>query len=465
MGEAVARRSCYLGDRCHRCTATSCAHHRWKDPIDVTAAIVPDPHGLSDLLGVWATCLGDAPVLPWQLDVRKNELTCLTGEPCGRGGDEVALILKNPAHARAMVLPEDQGRFFACVERIRALHPAATVVRVRESDGPGRWIAIVAMPDPGRAMWCVGLLADCSGLVDIVLGASSASRLDDMIAAIDDPVILMSARSRRPVAANPAARALLGAALDRPGGLSLDDLLRTSSGAGAAELFEALVFRGRWSGLLAVPSADGEARLCTARIRALPDRTENLLWVALVPETTEAGDPSAAASRKGTLGEPPAAAVAALATAEDIPAMLRAILAHQPPGMAADAVMRSRIFIAENRVVVTGVARSSQAMPTAEAFPYEGSIAENIVRFGLDHLIVEDTSRSIKPIDWVLFIPKGIRSYFALPFFVGGVLHNVLIVCSTEVGRFGEADVRAFAPLLGPIEAALDRLEETRAAP
>jgi hypothetical protein len=399
---------------------------------------------LSTLLTTWATALGGVPAVFWQLDVRKNELTFLGGESRGALDERTALI-----------------RFFDCLDRIRGVHPVATIVRVRDGDGLVRWIAVAAMPDPGTAMRCVGLLAECSGLVDLVLGATADADLDEKIALFDNPVVLVSVRTRRTVLANPAARALFGERLDGPAALAFDDLLLSSAGVAAAEIFEALVFHGQWSGALTVQDDRGEPHSCAARVRALSHRSQNLLWVCLMPEAAGGDDRSGEGIPAEDEASP--AAVAAFAAADSIPALLRAFLDHQPANLQADAVMRSRIFITDNRVVVTGVA-PSLTMPAAETFPYEGSIAENIVRFGLDHLIVEDTSRSIKPIDWVLFIPKGIRSYFAMPFFEGGVLKNVFIVCSTEIGRFTERNVRAYAPLLPAVEAAFNRLEETRGA-
>lgn len=423
-------------------------------------AFLPGAPALAALLSASAAAIGDAPVVFWQLDVRRNELTFLGGERRGTLDERTALILKNPAHARAAVVADDQDRFFECVDRIRGAHPAATLVRVRDGDGLVRWIAVMALPDPGAPMRCVGLLAECSGLVDLVLGSTAEADLGDKIALFDNPVLLVNVRTRRTVLANPAARALFGARLDRPAGLALDDLLPSPGGAGASEIYEALVFHGRWSGALIVDDDRDAPRPCPARVRPLSYRSQNLLWVSLSPDSAE-GDDRAGEGASG-LDETAAAVGEAFAAADSIQSLLRAVLDHQPAGVRADAVMRSRIFIMENRVVVTGVAGPSLAMPAAETFPYEGSIAENIVRFGLDHLIVEDTSRSIKPIDWVLFIPKGIRSYYAVPFFEAGVLKNVVIHCSTEVGRFTERNVRAYAPLLGPLRAALDRLEERR---
>ena len=50
---------------------------------------------------------------------------------------------------------------------------------------------------------------------------------------------------------------------------------------------------------------------------------------------------------------------------------------------------------------------------------------------------MEDTLDSIKSIDWVLFAPHGIRSYFAKPFYTEQGLHAILILASLRPGSFG----------------------------
>ena len=65
---------------------------------------------------------------------------------------------------------------------------------------------------------------------------------------------------------------------------------------------------------------------------------------------------------------------------------------------------------------------------------YEGTIAQDIERFGLRSLTVEDTLDSIKSIDWVLFAPHGIRSYFAKPFYTEQRLMPLKQLWSWEAG-------------------------------
>ena len=420
--------------------------------------MTPSPLSVASLLKSLASSFGDLPALLWQLDVRKNELTFFN-EPSTVLGDRIPLILKNPTFAREALLPEDRDRFFKCFEKIRAAQAGAAIVRVRESDGLVRWILLMGRPEPGVTARCIGLIAELSGLADLVLGPAWEAGVDEKIELFDNPVLLFDFRHKRVVHANSAARAFLGGRLaDRPG-LMFEDLLSPDIATTSSEIFEGLIFANQWSGALVVTDGHAQARECAARVRSLSHHDERLLWVSLVPsllDDEQAGedDPSELAI--------PAAIAAAFETAGSIKALLGAFLDHQPAGVRVDGVLRSRIFGSENRVVVTGAGEPFLTMPTPETFPYEGSIAENIARFGLDHLIVEDTSRSIKPIDWVLFIPKGIRSYFAKPFFERGVLKNVFIVCSTDVGRFTERNVRCYMPLFGSLEQAFNRLEERR---
>ena len=93
-----------------------------------------------------------------------------------------------------------------------------------------------------------------------------------------------------------------------------------------------------------------------------------------------------------------------------------------------------------------------QQCPVITVTAYEGTIAQDIERFGLRSLTVEDTLDSIKSIDWVLFAPHGIRSYFAKPFYTEQGLHAILILASIRPGSFGADAETRFASLMGPFE-------------
>ena len=412
-------------------------------------------HTPSPLQQILAVFLESIPALFWRLDIIKNEIIFLNDHAVVGLAESIPLVLKDLRHARQVVLEQDLDRFFRCLNQIRKQQPTSALVRIQNDDGFFRWIAILGMPDPEHLSASIGLLADCTDLLDTALTSGWGSNLAEKIALIPLPVVLARFADRCIVMANPAAKEAFGCDPTRKPGLILENFLAAGSLEQLPTIIENLVFTGRWNGPLTVIDERGGFVPCEGRIRAYARQGDNLLWFALTPlETT--GEETGGGTDAPDLPSPTLAAVFDAAT--DIRSLLRVLLDNQPEPGLADAVMLSRIFIAANRVEVTGHGAAFLQTPEGDTYPYEGSIAENIVRFDLDHILVEDTSRSIKPIDWVLFIPRGIRSYFAKPFFKDGILQNVLIFCSTTTKRFTGANVRPYQPLFGPFEAALDRL-------
>jgi hypothetical protein len=130
-----------------------------------------------------------------------------------------------------------------------------------------------------------------------------------------------------------------------------------------------------------------------------------------------------------------------LASCESIMTMLDCIYAAKGlfPGM--DVVMYSDIYARKNKVIVYSQGDLNDPLEMGTQFPYIGTIAENIEKENLEYLIVDDTQSSIKAIDWVLFVPKGLYSYVAKAFYVRGAMRTVLILCSKNKNAFSEAQV------------------------
>jgi hypothetical protein len=127
--------------------------------------------------------------------------------------------------------------------------------------------------------------------------------------------------------------------------------------------------------------------------------------------------------------------------------ILDVFLEHQPYLKLADAVLYSDIHIDEGRVIVTGAGEPFSTLKPGVSYPFEGTIAENIINYNLDYLIVDNTLESIKPIDWALFIPNGVKSYFAVPFYEDKILKTVLIFCSIKTDSFNPEIISSFKPL------------------
>ncbi|WP_143181401.1 hypothetical protein [Pseudovibrio exalbescens] len=105
-------------------------------------------------------------------------------------------------------------------------------------------------------------------------------------------------------------------------------------------------------------------------------------------------------------------------------------------GQLFEAVLFSDVKQDIGRVEVHRAGAAVAELPQGKSYPYDGTIAEMIVSLDLRYMVVEDTMESLKPIDWALFVPHGIRSYFAVPCFEQGQIRSVLIFCSREASEF-----------------------------
>ena len=137
-----------------------------------------------------------------------------------------------------------------------------------------------------------------------------------------------------------------------------------------------------------------------------------------------------------------------LAQCDSIDAMLERIYQEQGLFPDMDVVMFSDIYARKNKVFVYSWGDMQDPLGAGSQFPYTGTIAENIEKENLEYLIVDDTQSSIKAIDWILFVPKGLYSYVAKALYVRGAMRTVLIFCSRKRNAFSEdqmADVTSIA--------------------
>ena len=139
---------------------------------------------------------------------------------------------------------------------------------------------------------------------------------------------------------------------------------------------------------------------------------------------------------------------------------LNALAASSP--FAQDGVMFSDIQSSRGRVEVYGVGPCFENIAWGARYAYEGTIAQDIERFGLPSITVDDTLDSVKSIDWVMFIPHQVRSYFAMPFYDAHGLHAVLIIASRRPGAFHAKTEKNFAPLREQFERTVARWRSAR---
>lgn len=384
------------------------------------------------------------PGLVWRIDIVGNEITFLNTHAIPSLGERAKAVLQNPQQARHMIQAEDRADFESCYRQIRNRKACACMFRMRlENDSYG-WFKMMAMPDPECPTCSIGLLMDISHQVSSILSSEGRPPLCDRLEIQEDPALLISFDDRTVFMANAAARKLLQ--YDKTQITKLDTRLLFGDNAENKmfEIYENLIFSDNWTGELNVRDKIGRAHQCTARIKAVSRNEQKLLWVTLVHRnncTACKGVPV-----RGNETVPSKTVRTAMKKSKTVKELLAAMLDALPESSPTSGIMLSHISIDKNEVAVTGIGEPFESVPENRTHPYEGSIAENIVRFNLDRHVVMETSKSIKPIDWALFIPRGIQSYYAHPFFTDGVLTDVLIFCSSSGGSY---DPDADAPLKG----------------
>lgn len=409
------------------------------------------------LLRALSNDLGGLPAIFWRVNLVKNEITFLNDHSIPGLGDDTTRLLQDETSASKLLAVEDRPVFQRYRERLRQRKSVSEVFRVYGRDGLVHWLCIVGTPDPELSFGYLGVIADCTGLANRILHGGSQTSLADHLELFDTPVFMVHVASKSVAAANKAAQAALGLPAPGAGGFPLDEVFAPVSRSYLSEIYEQLLFSREWKGQLTLRSATGEELLCKTRIRAYERDGCNLLWFSLLTPASQNG-------RSEKRPKLPASIVRAMKNSQGVRGLLNTLLELLPPERGVDAVMLSQIFISEGRIAVTGVGKPFETVSVNDEHPYRGSIAENMVLFDLDHVIVKDTSKSIKPIDWALFIPRGIVSYCALPYFEGGVLRDVLIFCATRPEMFGDEELSMYRGLALGFWDELPRilLEDTR---
>jgi len=390
----------------------------------------------------------------WRIDIVGKEISFLNSYTLQPHGEKVRAIMQNPQSAQQMILAEDRERFQHSYKQLLHRQKATCVFRIQMDEGVSRWFKLAGMPDPEHPTCSIGVLMDISSHVSTILATEGRPGLSVKIDLIDDPVLLVRFADRSVSMVNKAADQLLGYSQKQLTNLHLQDLLQDTPGTDLFQIYESLIFSDCWNGELYMTDSLGRSHLCSARIQVIARDEENLLWITLSHQNDCKACKGVPVRGNETL--PSKAVSAAMRKCTTVKALLESLLKALPEDSPTEAIMLSKIFIDKGIVSVTGVGEPFEGELEDLVHPYDGSIAKNIVRFELDKHVVMETSKSIKPIDWALFIPHGIHSYYAQPFFEDGILTSVLIFCSTQKGSY---DPDAEAPLSALHEEFFENLE------
>ncbi len=391
------------------------------------------------------------PALFWSIDVVKNRIEYLNKYALPGLGENSTLIIKNPDFTYSIILNEDRHIFERFIKNIREHKAGRAVFRIKLYDGTIRWLKIVGNQDVYKTNFYVGYIMDITETAVFIKSIdNSEARIIKRINLFDNPVALFIFDDKKMIGCNKHFKKLFSLNDEQSKSISLLDFISENSTKYLSNIYEEIIFSGRWRGELSFKTLSGENFLSDTSIRPIHIEGKNLLWISIYnnPEKPLKSFPPAETEKTVELDLKSINREAlAAARKKNITQLLEVILKNQPIEGLANAILYSDIHAGEGKVIVQGAGEAFNSLPPAYTYSFEGTIAENILKFNLDYIIVENTFESIKPVDWAIFIPSGIKSYFAKPFYNNEELVTVLIFCSTELSVFNENNIKSYDPI------------------
>jgi PAS domain-containing protein len=394
------------------------------------------------------------PALLWRIDIVGNRIEYLNNHSVRGLGRKSGLLLQNIEFRDQTVVSEDLALLEQFMTSVKNGETAATIFRIKTQDNEIVWIKVTGVACRRNPRYYLGFMLDVTDTSEIVQSISEQdAEFMAMIEMVDNPVVLVNPQDKTIIASNAAARDVFLCKPDELSRMVFSDLYHPSMENHISRIYEALIFEKKWEGRLIFQRKRGSAFSGDVVMRHLFCKGMRLFRVSIHniamndgrPEVplTDAMPPSLPGEQQYKQFSD--ALVKQIGAKSDMALILQTILDHQGPGCHFDAILYSDIYIKKKKVVVYTAGEAFAAMEQGQDFSYEGTIAENIDRFKLDYLIVDDTFASIKAIDWALFIPNGIRSYYAMPFYERNVMRTVLIFCSRKRNVFTPQDANAYA--------------------
>ncbi|MCG8551354.1 MAG: PAS domain-containing protein [Desulfobacterales bacterium] len=392
--------------------------------------------------------INDFPALLWRIEILKARIMFFNDNTDVAPGVDGSLLMKNDNYRNQALLPEDIRLFEIFMESVKEGKTAATVFRVKNGLGKISWLKLTGAVNRRDPAYYYGYLLNADDTVSVIKGVLDTDlELRLIIEDAENPVFLIDYESATLVCANASANRMFGLTETDYRHLSFESLYWDISLKPLDRILNKLPLTRKWHGRLTFQSRNKKTLVkAEAVFRFLVHKKTKLVRVSLqAPVTSPAPDAREIPSQSADLQS----LEKAVRSQTDITGIMEACLASPLAAGRYDAILFSDVYVRKNKVKVYGAGPAFSGMPGPETFSYKGTIAEDIIRYALDWVVVDDTQDSIKPIDWALFIPMGIRSYFAVPFYSRSVLRTVLIFCSTRPGRFTDQAPEEFSDMLG----------------
>lgn len=375
-------------------------------------------------------------MLLWRLDLTKRSFANLNDCPLGVLGRENYRFFKDSEYRSRILFPDDRVVMDRAMSCFKDRTPVKLVFRVLY-DNKTYWYKLTGWPTSDRRYY-EGVVEDISEHISWLRDTFDQQGLRLSRVESESYPVAVFADGGSLVSANAAFYHFIKVNPGSLGHLSFDGLFAAANNY--SHIFEQMLTERSLTTELSVRLAGHVTTVAICRLEFFYNSGQSYIRLAVVDQLDKQNSQEINRTRE-TIKVVTDLVCEDLEQCLSIDAMLERIYAAKDlfPGM--DVVMFSDIYARKNKVIVYSCGELDEPLEQGSQFPYAGTIAENIEKENLKYLIVEDTLSSIKAIDWVLFVPKGILSYVAKALHVRGAMRTVLILCSKEKDSFSESQV------------------------
>jgi hypothetical protein len=396
------------------------------------------------------------PMLFWRIEVSRNRIVYMNNHQIEALSEQTHLLLKNQNFAKELIFHEDYVYYQKFLQAVQHYEPSLAVFRIKGQNGEIHWLKIRGYPDVYDQRYYVGYMLEITRSCHLVRETIQRdAELETRIELVDHPVMLIDFDSKSVMALNVKAKELFGFKNDKNETVHFSALYHREFQPYMNRIYDEIIFEKKWEGPILYQQHNRIKFTGTSSIRILKIRDRRVLRVAIhhTDEIPASFKENKIAPRRNEAHTDYVSMLKnAIGDQSDMKVILEILLNHpfNPGEKAMDGIIYSDVYARKGKVTVYGAGEPLRKMEMGTNYNYKGTIAENIEQFNLEYLIVDDTMASIKAIDWALFIPYGIRSYFAKPFYERNQLRTVLILCSTSVGAFSEDKLEQYSLLFEP---------------
>lgn len=397
------------------------------------------------------------PAILFRIETVKKRIEYLNDYQIDGLGEKSFLLLKNRQFSRDIIYEQDHHLYESFIHAIMETQAATTMIRIKVDNNDVRWLKLTGTPNVYNPEYYLGYISDVTSSIALI---EEMNRKEDeqhtMLEMVDNPAFLVNMEDKKIISNNAAASDLFSYSYDQFRRLGLNDLLHPKTKGDMGAILEEVIFHKTWKGKILFNRKGNLPFLGKASFRSLKIKGRLLLRVSIhefdSADTQDSSTrrkeikPILSDSRKNYL----ISMQKKIAAISDITTILETLLKNPYKGQQYDGIIYSDIQIKKGVVITYSAGKAFKNLKFGESFAYEGTIAENIEQYKLNYLIIDNTLNSIKAIDWALFTPYGIRSYYAKPFYERNVLRTILILCSKEPNAFSEKNLRNYDLLNDP---------------